>query len=222
MLAVDFSIYHHGCPASESTERFPDLFMSILSSNPIGKNKASVLQLATGKREAELSAFLGYWRNHRVVTALQAIERRQGRLLFSVNLKFNGGWVTKAILDHNAYFSTAIPVVGGIEKWNVLVKEENKTSLFSQLDRVGVVKTDRIKRLELEGEGFSEGMNVIWGLSGKQLHIIKTALDSGYYDCPRQIDSRGLARKVGIAQSTLLEHLRKAQFKILRAALKQE
>jgi predicted DNA binding protein len=221
LLAVDFSIYHHGCPASESTERFPDIFMRILSSNPYGKNKASVLQIATSQREEDLSDFLSFWRHHNVVTNLRVVERKQGLLLFDVDLKFNGGWVTRAILDHNAFFSNSIPVTGGIEKWSVLVEEENKSSLFSQLDGVGVVRINRIKRLKLGENAFLKESSVLSELSGKQLHIVKTALENGYFDCPRLIDSRELAKKVGMAQSTLLEHLRKAQFKILRDTLDQ-
>jgi hypothetical protein len=42
-----------------------------------------------------------------------------------------------------------IPIVGGIEKWGVLVEDDNKTSLFSQIDRIGVVRINQIKKLEI-------------------------------------------------------------------------
>jgi len=54
----------------------------------------------------------------------------------------------------------------------------------------------------------------------QQLRVLREAMESGYFDSPRKIYSRELAKKIGIGQSTFLEHLRKAQTNILRQAFK--
>lgn len=218
LQAVDFSIYHHGCPASESTERFPSVMMKILSSNPYGKDRASALLYAGPGYWDELTRFLGYWRDHSAVSRLSLVEKSQKGVMFNVALKAGGG-VTKAIVDNNAFFLTAVPVIGGIERWSILVEDEDKSSLFSRLDGVGVVKVNRVEKLKLDKEGLIHRSIPISCLSPKQLNILKAAIERGYFDCPRRIDSRQLAKQVGISQSTLLEHLRKAQSKILKEIL---
>jgi|Deesub1362B_J571_1020462.scaffolds.fasta_scaffold00005_301 predicted DNA binding protein len=52
-------------------------------------------------------------------------------------------------------------------------------------------------------------------ISLRQEAIIKTALDLGYYDCPKKITLRALADILGISPSTLNEALRKAEKKII-------
>jgi len=122
-------------------------------------------------------------------------------------------------LDNNAFFSTAIPVFGGMELWSVLLEEENKTSLLSQLERVGVVRINRTRMVEFGEEDGPLSSTIMSDLSPKQFQILKTAVESGYFDCPRRMDSRLLAKQMSIAQSTFLEHLRKSQLKIFGQAL---
>jgi predicted DNA binding protein len=219
LLAVGFSIYHHGCPASQSTERFPGVSMRILSSHPYGANMASVLQYASARRGEDLRGFLDYWRAHSAVTNMSVVDRAPGGAMFKVGLKSNIGWVTKAVLDSNGFFLTSIPVAGGMEAWSVFIEEENKTALFSQLDKVGTVKVNQISRLELDRDGGPTSLAPLSNLTPKQSEVLKGALEFGYFDSPRRVDSRELAKRLGIAQSTLLEHLRKAQTKILRQVL---
>jgi len=56
-------------------------------------------------------------------------------------------------------------------------------------------------------------------LSARQEEVVKLALDAGYFDWPRQVDAETLADRLGIAHTTMLEHLRKAEKKLLTDAL---
>lgn len=52
-------------------------------------------------------------------------------------------------------------------------------------------------------------------LTEKQRSLIKTARKLGYYDYPRRISAKELAEKVGLSQATTLEHLRKAESRLM-------
>lgn len=56
-------------------------------------------------------------------------------------------------------------------------------------------------------------------LSERQSEVISTALRRGYYEWPREVDAETLADDLGIAHSTFLEHLRKAERALLSDAL---
>jgi predicted DNA binding protein len=56
-------------------------------------------------------------------------------------------------------------------------------------------------------------------LTDKQREIMTTAYGYGYYDIPKGISSEQLSEKVKISKPTLLEHLRKAERRILTEIL---
>ena len=56
-------------------------------------------------------------------------------------------------------------------------------------------------------------------LTEKQRAVLTSAFDHGYYDMPRKISSQELAKKLGLRGSTLIEHRRKAERKLLAGIL---
>jgi predicted DNA binding protein len=53
-------------------------------------------------------------------------------------------------------------------------------------------------------------------LTDKQREIVIEAMKSGYYDYPKKINSEELSKRVGVSKATLLEHLRKAEGRLLK------
>jgi predicted DNA binding protein len=52
-------------------------------------------------------------------------------------------------------------------------------------------------------------------LSERQREVFELARDRGYYEWPRDISAADLAVELGVSKATLLEHLRKAEAKLL-------
>lgn len=58
-------------------------------------------------------------------------------------------------------------------------------------------------------------------LTDRQFEVLECALEEGYFEWPRDANSETVAGKLGISRATFLEHLRKAQSKLLTEALEQ-
>jgi len=56
-------------------------------------------------------------------------------------------------------------------------------------------------------------------LTEKQRRVLVTAFELGYYDLPRKISSQELAKKLNLQSSTLVEHRRKAERRLLSGIL---
>ncbi len=56
-------------------------------------------------------------------------------------------------------------------------------------------------------------------LTMKQREAMIAAYDHGYYDYPKKITGDELAKRVNISKGTLMEHLRKAEGRLLREIL---
>ncbi len=61
--------------------------------------------------------------------------------------------------------------------------------------------------------------NLISSLTPRQKEVILLAKKTGYYEIPRRVSSEDLAEKLGISKATTIEHLRKAENKILSILL---
>jgi len=58
-------------------------------------------------------------------------------------------------------------------------------------------------------------------LTGKQREILTGAYRNGYFDHPRKIDAGKLAEKMGMHKTTLLEHVHKAEKRLIGHILEQ-
>ncbi len=65
-------------------------------------------------------------------------------------------------------------------------------------------------------KGTFKDHDILSVLTDKQKEIVIEAMRSGYYDYPKRINSEELSKKVGVSKATLLEHLRKAEGRLLK------
>ena len=75
--------------------------------------------------------------------------------------------------------------------------------LFGKCEILSVKNTDYV------------GNNLLVDLTKKQKEIYLKAKELGYYNYPRKVSLNGLSGSFGISKSTLIEHLRKIENKIL-------
>jgi DNA-binding MarR family transcriptional regulator len=86
--------------------------------------------------------------------------------------------------------------------------------LFRLFERLGL----RTRTLSLTDETLDPNSPMAC-LTERQRKILLSAYKLGYYDVPRTMDSEKLARALELDKSTVVEHLRKAEKRLLRQVI---
>ena len=73
---------------------------------------------------------------------------------------------------------------------------------------MGTVKILHSKKMKLDCD------NIMSVFAPKQMDVFLKAVKAGYYDFPRKISAKDLAKNIGKGKATILEHLRKTEKKI--------
>ncbi|MDG5820214.1 helix-turn-helix domain-containing protein [Natronococcus sp. A-GB7] len=89
--------------------------------------------------------------------------------------------------------------------YNVLVfSREDLQSVVADLQSVGSVSLANLTQFGGRSTFLTE----------RQTEVLRTAVNRGYFEWPRDVSSEELADDLGITRATFLEHLRKAQEKV--------
>ncbi|NLK25203.1 MAG: hypothetical protein GX307_01325 [Euryarchaeota archaeon] len=116
----------------------------------------------------------------------------------------------QALQRKNCYVVGARTMEQGAMEWRLLVTEEpTLRSLVQDLEEAGCKVSLRRKRQ----------INDFNILTKRQEMVVEKALEMGYFDYPRGVTGRELARRLDISQSTLYETLQNSQRKLVEAYL---
>lgn len=91
--------------------------------------------------------------------------------------------------------------------------QENIKKFLEAIKLIGVAENISFKK------GTFKEHDLLSCLTPKQREIVIEAMKSGYYDYPKRINSERLSKRIGISKATLLEHLRKAEGRLLKNLL---
>lgn len=107
---------------------------------------------------------------------------------------------------------------GGREYWPVVVNADRDT-VDRRLEGVRAETGADIEVQHVSPAGENIGQGIFWhdALSARQREVLVLARLRGYYRWPREVTVGELADELDIAKPTLLEHLRKAEAKLLDA-----
>lgn len=109
---------------------------------------------------------------------------------------------------------------GGWEYHRLVGFDDNDVrGLMKGLDKVG--KTEILHKGTTDGttdKAFLLSLGSLFGnLTEKQMKALLYAVENGYYEIPKRITADDLAEKLGQPRSTLEEHIRKAESKVVLA-----
>ena len=121
---------------------------------------------------------------------------------------------TKPVYQHNIIHTKPIFISSeGKEIWSVASKnKENLIEFYKVIRRTRNAKMLFVKNKKISNVYIAQ---IHPDLTNKQKNAIKLAIEEGYYEIPRKIDVKDLAKKSNLAFSTYQTHLRKAESKLI-------
>jgi len=114
------------------------------------------------------------------------------------------------------YLFPPLGIGGGKVKFSFLGSESQIREFMKKIDALGI----KYHVVLLADADFSP-VSVLNQLTQKQREVLISAYKLGYYDIPRRITSEELAKKLGLVDSTIVEHLRKAELRLIKHILEQ-
>jgi predicted DNA binding protein len=109
----------------------------------------------------------------------------------------------------------------GWEWYRVMAfSEQDIRKLFRELEKH--CKVEVTSRKSISGESIHDNLlvstgSLLSGLTKKQASALVAALDNGYFNLPRSATAIQIAQRLGIPRTSFVDHLRKAQSKVIRA-----
>jgi len=92
---------------------------------------------------------------------------------------------------------------------SVIGDEKNLKKFLEVIKLIG-----EVSKISFTKAIFNE-QTVLSCLTEKQKEILITAKKSGYYNYPRKINSQELSEKIGLSKPTVVQHLRKAEIRLI-------
>jgi predicted DNA binding protein len=157
-------------------------------------------------REVDGDSVMESIKNAPHVQSLEVTERDKGRLLAIVMVKDCPGCIALASAD--TFLLAAHTTEDGRMEWKVAFSERSDLdNLIWQLQSAGGdVAMVRVSNT------LDDGLR----LTDRQLRIVEVAYKRGYYDYPKRISIRELARIFSVSTATVSEILRRGQRKIIK------
>jgi hypothetical protein len=105
-----------------------------------------------------------------------------------------------------------IPTVISPEKFiiSMMGERKNLSDFVEMIRNAGTILKMSFRRAAYQRT------DILAVLTDKQREVMVAAFQNGYYDFPKKISSKKLCRKVSISKPTLLQHMRKAEGRILK------
>ena len=223
---LTLEIWHPDCWTLEVTEEVEaGLIAHTVSSATDGRVKGHFT--AYGESEAEVEALVDATERSSLTYSVSEMQRRyefehhgltSGYTTKELFVEYDPhNTISDGLLNSGFIQDAPVRVRDGREYWSVFVEDADRSELHDRLDDIrerydAEISVTKIYSHETRSRNVPRQIDP---LSERQREIFELACDEGYYTWPRETTTRELADEAGIAKTTLLEHLRKAEAKLL-------
>jgi len=204
----------HECPYREISERHPDL---TIREWPLSDCQVLEITAAETPTEALLEDI------NQLGTVLHESAGDDGYHIVTQSCLCS---LEQSIIDrfeeHNCLYQSPTIYRQGWEHYTVVAfDEQDIRALLGDLrsDReIELLSKASISEKQIPHSMLAPANQLFEDITDRQLAALQLALESGYYEQPRQTSLRALADRTAVARSTFEEHLRKAENKLLTNA----
>jgi predicted DNA binding protein len=150
------------------------------------------------------------------VTKVQALEKGEGGV-WMVLIRWRpkrGSLISSQIEKGSGYMVSPFEFRDGSLKITFVGNQKQIQELVKRVEEHGF----SYKIVSAMDAKFSPISPLVY-LTKKQRDVITSAFKLGYYDTPKRLDSDQLAEHLNLANSTVVEHIRKAQRRLLAGML---
>jgi predicted DNA binding protein len=171
--------------------------------------KEGVQELFEIKCEAGVSEkVIDFLKHDDYVYDVDIVKGRPGHVIGS--LKTKKCTACRTFAGASCYLVSASSKPDGKLEWTLLGSDTMVKTLLSELEKAEVVaEILKVSQLKDEEE-----------LTNRQEHILQIALERGYFEFPKKIGLRQLAKTLEISPATLSEILRRGQKRVLQEHFK--
>lgn len=126
--------------------------------------------------------------------------------------------ISESFTDRGFVPAEPIDARGGTEYWTVLTRH-GREDVEALLDEVRETRnaTIAVTSITRARRASADALLPLDRLSSRQREVFRYARSEGYYDHPRATDVSAIAEALDLSSSTVHEHLRKAEAKLLGA-----
>jgi predicted DNA binding protein len=227
---LTLDLWHPNCWAIDATGSLPGGILAhaiyTVPETARGDQTVNGLFTAYGETTDEVQALLDFIGESDRAGEVRELQERFGRTAARVApgrvareffLEYDPGeMICPVLLRHGFVHSAPTRIEAGREYWRVCFAGERK-QIESELDAVRSESGAEISvaRIASSDTVEPERERRLGTLTPTQRDVFELARDRGYYEWPRGVSTRELAEEVDISKTTLLEHLRKAEAKLL-------
>ncbi|WP_255151793.1 helix-turn-helix domain-containing protein [Halorarius halobius] len=225
---LTLDLWHPNCWAIESTEQVGGgvLAHAIYNTPKTAPESVNGLFTAFGDTTAEVERLLEKISASDHAGELLELQERFGRarsapgnVVREFFLEYDpNDMVCPTLLEHGFVHSAPVRIEGGREEWQVRFtgdRGEIEAALDGVREQAGAeVSVVAIHAADSNAPA-TERTERLDSLTSTQREVFEHAREAGYYEWPRGCSTRDLADDLDVSKTTLLEHLRKAESKLL-------
>ena len=205
MFKAKLKISHKGCWAMKLSEKFPDVSFKL--NNCLYFEDHTIGIVSARGDSKHFKDIVKLLKSFSIVKKIEIVDEGKDYIYLRLHTYEEEKYetITYYVLKNNCFVLDAVSFKEGSEIWTVGSDDrENISKLYNGLQNLGKVELVSINKTAIESK-----------LTNQQRDIVNLAKELGYYDWPRKISVTKLAKYYGLSKSTFIEHLRKAECKIL-------
>ncbi|BAB67662.1 helix-turn-helix domain-containing protein [Sulfurisphaera tokodaii] len=192
LYKINFSILHEGCWTSNVKDKVVTLNISKYNNNKI---KVSIISPRLLIKDLEKSENVYDILKYRKIKGGYVID-----FLEETNSTISGYLLS----DDNILYHKNI-VRQKLEKWEIISLSKSVTNKLTEKFNINTISINEIKPSDI----------LYYGLTEKELLVLKNAISMGYFNYPRAVKANDIAKKLGISKQDFLYHLRNSINKLV-------